>query len=154
MSVAECKILSFPKISSEHGSISFIENIKHIPFEIQRIYYLYDLPEHASRGAHGHKNLQQLIIALSGAFNFTVDDGFEKKTFRLSSPNQGLYIPPGIWRDLNNFEANSVCLVLASELYSEEDYFRDYTNFLNFAHMQKIIINAAPTKPTGLPHEN
>jgi dTDP-4-dehydrorhamnose 3,5-epimerase-like enzyme len=131
MSIADCKILSLPKISSTQGSISFIENMNHIPFEVRRIYYLYHLPENACRGAHGHKTLQQLIIALSGAFDFTVDDGQQKKTFHLSKPDEGLYVPPGLWRDLNNFTKASVCLVLASELYTEEDYYRNYQEFLN-----------------------
>ena len=137
MTVKDCKLLKLPKVASEAGSISFVQSITHVPFNIQRIYYLYDLPEQAARGAHGHKKLQQLIIAVAGAFDFIVDDGYEKKTFRLNRPDEGLYVTPMIWRDLCNFEPNSVCLVLASELYDEDDYYRNYDNFLKDARGEK-----------------
>lgn len=137
MTVMDCKILQLPKISNSMGSISFAENFTHVPFEMKRIYYIYDLPEHASRGAHGHKKLQQLVIAIAGSFDFVIDDGFDKKTFRLDRPDQGLYITPMIWRDLCNFSANSICLVLASELYDESDYYRDYDSFLKDARKER-----------------
>jgi uncharacterized RmlC-like cupin family protein len=111
--------------------LSFIEYPQHIPFEIKRIYYIYDISEGAERGAHGHKKLEQVIIPLSGSFDLTLDDGHTRKTFSLKKPWQGLYIPPMMWRDLNNFSSGSVCLVLASDVYKEEDYYRDYKDFLN-----------------------
>ncbi len=124
-------LLTFPQIKDPRGNLSFIEYPQHIPFEIKRIYYIYDISEGAERGAHGHKKLEQVIIPLSGSFDLTLDDGHTRKTFSLKKPWQGLYIPPMMWRDLNNFSSGSVCLVLASDVYKEEDYYRDYKDFLN-----------------------
>lgn len=134
-SVYDCTIIEFDKHHSERkGNISVVENNDTIPFEVKRTYYLYDVPGGESRGAHAHKELSQLIIAASGSFNVILDDGNVKRTFTLNRPYQGLYIVPGIWRDLNDFSAGSVCMVLASAGYDKNDYIRDYTEFLAFRH--------------------
>lgn len=131
-SVQECTIIEFDKHHSTKGNLSVIENQKDIPFDIKRIYYLYDVPGGEKRGAHAHKELYQLIIAANGSFRVTLDDGKEKKEFNLNRPYQGLLVKPGIWRDLDEFSSGSVCLVLASEGYDEEDYIRNYKEFLTF----------------------
>lgn len=130
--VFDCSIIELPKIYNEAGSITSINNMDEIPFEMKRVYYLYDVPGGESRGAHAHKELYQLIIAASGSFDVIVDDGSVKRVFSLSRPFVGLYMPPGLWRDLNNFSSGSICLVLASELYSESDYIRDYNEFKTY----------------------
>jgi hypothetical protein len=128
--VHNCKLLQLPKIHNRAGNITVIENDSIIPFPVKRIYYLYDVPGGAERAAHGHKNLQQLIVAASGSFDITIDDGKEKKRIHLNMPYEGLLIRPGIWRDLDNFSSGSICLVLASEIYDEKDYIRNYNDFL------------------------
>jgi len=130
MSVKECKIISLPKTSDPRGNLTFVEGSRHIPFDIQRVYYLYDVPGGAERGGHAHKALHQLIIAMSGSFDVELNDGYEKKTFHLDRPYYGLYVCPMIWRELTNFSSGSVCMVLASNLYDENDYYRDYGEFL------------------------
>lgn len=129
----DCRIIELPKISDQRGNLTFIESGRHIPFDIKRTYYLYDVPGGSTRAAHGHKNLHQLMISMSGSFDVVLDDGFEKKRFQLNRSYYGLYIPPMIWRDLDNFSSGSVCMVLASEFYSEEDYFRNYEEFIRAA---------------------
>jgi len=124
-----CKIISLPKISDSRGNLTFIEGESHVPFNIKRVYYLYDVPGGAERGGHAHKNLRQLIIAMSGSFDVVLDDGCKKKRFHLNRPYQGLYVETMIWRELDNFSSGSVCMVLASNYYSESDYFRDYREF-------------------------
>ncbi|WP_297480011.1 FdtA/QdtA family cupin domain-containing protein [Thermococcus sp.] len=124
-----CKIISFPVVHDYRGNLTFIEQYKHIPFELKRIYYLYDVPTGAVRGGHAHISLEQVIIAVSGSFEVVIDDGYRKKSFFLNRPHYGLYIPPGMWRELVNFSSNSVALVLASEIYDEDDYIRDYDTF-------------------------
>ena len=124
-----CKTIEFPVVADYRGNLTFIEENKHIPFELKRIYYLYDVPTGAIRGGHAHIKLEQAIIALSGSFEVIVDDGYTRKTFFLNRPHYGLYIPPGMWRELANFSSNSVALVLASMLYNEKDYVRDYETF-------------------------
>ena len=132
MNLSECRIIQLPVIPDERGNLSFVEENHHIPFEIKRVYWLYDVPGGASRGAHAHKELYQLIIAASGSFRVTLDDGREKKSFFLNRSYQGLLVPPGIWRDLDDFSSGAVCMVLASELYDAKDYIRDYEEFLKF----------------------
>lgn len=126
------KIIDLPSIRDARGNLSFAENLSQIPFEIKRAYWLYDVPGGESRGSHAHKALQQFIIAASGSFRITLDDGKEKQSFFLNKPYQGLYVPPGLWRDLDEFSSGSVCMVLASELYDPDDYIRDYDEFLKF----------------------
>lgn len=116
--------------SDRKGNISVVENNHTIPFEVKRIYYLYDVPGGEARGAHAHKELCQLIIAVSGSFSVTLDDGNVKRTFMLNRPYQGLYVVPGIWRDLYDFSSGAVCMVLASEKYDEKDYIRNYNEYL------------------------
>jgi len=130
MKIDECKKIDFPKITDPRGALTFIENSKHIPFDIKRVYYLYDIQSGASRAGHAHKELQQVLISVSGSFDVLVDDGSQKKKFHLNRPYQGLYIPNMLWREIDNFSSGAVCLSLASELYSEEDYFREYCDFV------------------------
>jgi hypothetical protein len=130
MSLAKCKIIDLPKISDPRGNLTFIEGGQHVPFEIQRVYYLYDVPGGAERGGHAHKSLHQLIIALSGSFDVILDDGTEKRRFHLNRSYYGIYVCPMIWRELDNFSSASVCLVLASNLYDAGDYYRNYEEFL------------------------
>jgi hypothetical protein len=128
--VFDCSIIQFPKIQNRAGNITPIQNKVEIPFEIKRVYYLYDVPGGESRGAHAHKALEQLIIAASGSFDVTIDDGKNKRTVSLNRPYYGFYLRPGMWRELSNFSSGSICLVLASLLYDEADYIRDYDQFL------------------------
>lgn len=130
MSIKDCKMIDLPKITDPRGNLSFIEGGNHIPFEIKRVYYLYDVPGGADRGGHGHKELQQLIIAISGSFDIIIDDGFEKKQFHMNRSYYGLYVSPMMWREITNFSSGSVCIVLASTIYDESDYIRDYDQFL------------------------
>lgn len=131
MNIDNCKIIDLPKISDPRGNLTFIEGNQHIPFDIRRVYYLYDVPGGAERGGHAHKALSQLIIAMSGSFDVILHDGREKKRFHLNRSYQGLYVCPMMWRELDNFSSGSVCMVLASNLYDEEDYYRDYESFIN-----------------------
>ena len=130
MSVDNCKLIEFPKISDPRGNLSFIESGEHIPFDIKRVYYLYDVPGGSDRGSHAHKNLHQFIVAMSGSFDVVLDDGKKKKRFHLNRSYYGLYVCPMMWRDLDNFSSGAVCMVLASEHYNEADYIRDYDEFL------------------------
>ena len=132
MSLKKCRLIDLPKISNPHGNLTFVEENGHIPFGIQRVYYLYDVPGGSKRGAHAHKNLQQFIVAISGSFDVVLDDGMEQKRFHLNRSYYGLYVSPMMWRFLDNFSSGSVCLVLASSLYDEDDYIRDYDQFLHF----------------------
>ena len=131
MSIQECKILSLPVVHDRRGNLTFIESSKIIPFEIKRVYYLYDVPGGAERGGHAHKQLHQLIIAMSGSFDVLLDDGKDKKKFHLNRSYNGLYVCPMIWREINNFSSGSVCMVLASTFYDEEDYYREYSEFMH-----------------------
>lgn len=127
--IEKCRLIELQHIRDARGSLNIIESEIHIPFGIERIYYLYDVPEATLRGAHAHKNLQQLLIAISGSFDIELDNGSVKKSFHLDRPNQGLYICPMIWRNLTNFSDKAVCLVLASEKFIDSDYIRDYDYF-------------------------
>mgnify|MGYP003611587138 CR=1 FL=1 len=133
----ECCIIKLPKVTDARGNLTFIEGNNHIPFPINRVYYLYDVPGGVSRGGHAHKKLQQLIIAVAGSFDITLDDGNSKKTYNLNRADCGLYIKSGIWRTLDNVSSGGVCLVLASEVYDEKDYMRTYDNFLDYVKKEK-----------------
>lgn len=129
--ISDCRIIELDKHHSDRkGNLSVVENGKDVPFEVRRVYYLYDVPGGESRGGHAHKALRQLIVAVSGSFSVTLDDGKDNKTFVLNRPYQGLLVAPGIWRTLDDFSSGSVCLVLASEKYDEGDYIREYEEFL------------------------
>lgn len=130
MSLGDCKVIELPKISDPRGNLTFIEGGRHIPFDIRRVYYLYDVPGGAERGGHAHKALSQLIIAMSGSFDVILDEGGEKKRFHLNRPYQGLYVCPMMWRELDNFSSGSVCMVLASNMYEDSDYYRVYNEYL------------------------
>jgi mannose-6-phosphate isomerase-like protein (cupin superfamily) len=131
-SVSDCKLLELPKIESRLGNLTSIQNSIEVPFDIERIFYLYDIPGGKDRGAHAHIECHQFLIAGSGSFTVLVDDGKSKKKIILNSPNIGLYIPPGIWASETNFSSGSVCLVLTSDKYDEKDYIRDYNDYLKF----------------------
>ena len=128
--LSRCRIIDLPKISDPRGNLTFVEAGQHVPYDIQRVYYLYDVPGGAERGGHAHKGLHQLIIAMSGSFDVVLDDGREKKRYHLNRSYSGLYVCPMIWRELDNFSSGSVCMVLASNRYDEEDYYRNYDVYL------------------------
>lgn len=130
--VDDCRLIDLRKIHDVRGNLTPIEGGSDIPFDIKRIYYLYDVPSGESRGAHAHKELQQLVVAANGSFTITLDDGKNKKSFTLNRPYQGLLIVPGIWRDLDDFSSGAVLLCLASEHYVAADYIRDYDKFLKY----------------------
>ena len=123
-------MLDLPKVENPLGNLTFIEGGAHVPFDIQRVYYLYDVPGGAARGGHAHKALHQLIVAMSGSFDVVLDDGRNQQRFHLNRSHQGLYVCPMIWRELDNFSSGSVCMVLASNRYDEADYYRNYDQYL------------------------
>jgi hypothetical protein len=131
-SVFDCTLIHLPRVGDRNGNITSVNNNLEIPFEIKRVFYLYDIPGGESRGAHAHRECHQFLIAASGAFEILIDDGVAKRQVQLNRPNMGLHIPPGIWGFEINFSSGSICLVLASEKYSGGDYIRDYEEFLNF----------------------
>lgn len=131
-SIFDCGIIGFKQIHNSSGNITSIENSRSIPFEVRRVYYLYDIPGGAERGGHAHKELKQLIVAASGCFEVMLDDGINKRVIELNRPYFGLLVVPGIWRELINFSSGAICLVLASQKYCESDYLRVYDNFLKF----------------------
>ena len=131
-SVFDCSVIELAKNHHQKGNISVVENNVEVPFSIKRIYYLYDIPGGEDRGAHAHKELKQLIIAASGSFDIILDDGKVKRRIALNRPYIGLLLVPGIWRELINFSSGAICMVLASEVYDEMDYIRDYNDFLNY----------------------
>jgi len=132
ITVFDCEILELPRINNRSGNITAIENREEIPFDIKRIFYLYDIPGGESRGAHAHKKCHQFLVAASGSFEVQLDDGKVKKLVMLNQPFLGLHIPPGIWASEVNFSSGAICLVLASNKYDENDYLRDYQKFLDF----------------------
>lgn len=134
MSVENCKLIELPKISDPRGNLSFIDGGQHIPFEIKRVYYLYDVPGGSDRGSHAHKRLKQFIVAMSGSFDVVLDDGKQNKRFHLNRSYYGLYVCPMMWRDLDNFSSGAVCMVLASTHYNAADYIRDYSKFLTITN--------------------
>jgi dTDP-4-dehydrorhamnose 3,5-epimerase-like enzyme len=127
--VHDCNVIELPVIHAPEGNLTFIEGRNHIPFDIARVYYLYDVPGGATRGGHAHKELEQVIVAISGSFEVKLDDGAEQRTVALNRSYSGLHVVPMIWRELVNFSSGSVCMVLASAPYDESDYFRDYEEF-------------------------
>ena len=133
MKLNHCQIIELPKITDTRGNLSFIEQNRHIPFAIKRVYYLYDVPGGAERGGHAHKDLHQLIIAMSGSFDVVLDDGYDKKRFHMNRSYYGLYVCPMIWRELDNFSSGAVALVLASNYFDEDDYYHDYHRFITIA---------------------
>jgi len=138
LSIDDCKLLELPVIHNQQGNLTFIEEQRHVPFPIARVYYLYDVPGGATRGGHAHRQLEQLIVAITGSFDVVVDDGAGRKTVTLNRSRVGLHLPPMIWRELVNFSSGSVCMVLASAYYDEADYYRDYDDF-----------RAAVVRPSG-----
>jgi len=137
MSIADCRKLDFPKIHDPRGNLTFVASNHHIPFEIKRVYYLYDIPGGETRAGHAHKELQQVLVAISGSFDVLLDDGKEQTRIRLDRPYWGLYIYPLTWRVLENFSSGSVCLSIVSEFYTESDYFREYEEFLQAVGVEK-----------------
>jgi len=134
MALVDCRLIDLPKISDPRGNLSFIEGGRHIPFDIKRVYYIYDVPGGSDRGSHAHKKLHQFIVAMSGSFDVVLDDGEEKKRFHLNRSYYGLYVCPMMWRELDNFSSGAVCMVLASAHYDETDYIRDYSQFRTLAN--------------------
>jgi hypothetical protein len=130
MRPSDPRIIELPKINDPRGNLTFIESEHHIPFSIKRVFYLYDVPGGADRGGHALKECHQFLIAMSGSFDVVVDDGLRKKRIHLNRSYFGLYLPPMVWREMDNFSSGSVCLVLASKRYSEADYYRDYPEYL------------------------
>jgi len=128
----EARIIDLPKFLDKRGNLSFIEEFKQIPFKIERTYWIYDVPGGEHRGGHAYRENEEFIVALSGSFDVILDDGNEKKTYSLNRSYYGLYVPKGIWREMNNFSTNSLAVILASAPYSKDDYIRDYAEFLNF----------------------
>lgn len=137
MSLEQCRIIELPKIQNPKGNLTFIEGSRHVPFEIKRIYYLYDVPGGETRGGHAHKRLQQFILAASGSFDLILDDGQNRQRHHLNRSYNGIYIPAMIWRELDNFSSGSVCLVLASDYFEESDYIRGYEAFLEEAEARR-----------------
>lgn len=137
MGIETCRFIDMPIINDPRGNLSFIEGERHVPFDIKRVYYLYDVPGGAHRGGHAHRKLHQLVIAMSGSFDIVLDDGERTRRYHLNRSYYGLYIAPMMWREMDNFSSGSVCLVLASEYYDESDYFRDHTQFLEAVQASK-----------------
>ena len=129
----QCRVTDLIRIEDPRGNLTFVEGGRHVPFDIARVYYLYDVPGGACRGGHAHKELHQLLIAMSGSFDVHLDDGHDRKVVQLNRSYRGLYICPMVWRELDNFSSGAVCLVLASHRYSEDDYYRDYNEFVSAA---------------------
>ena len=127
--IEDCRMIDLPRVKDPRGNLTFVESGRHVPFEIKRVYYLYDVPGGAERGGHAHKNLRQLIVAMSGSFDVHLDDGRAKKVVHLNRSYNGLFVCPMTWREISNFSSGAVCLVLASNFYDDDDYYRDYAQF-------------------------
>lgn len=138
VALADCRIIELSKIADPRGNLTFIEGGRHVPFEVKRVFYLYDVPGGAARAGHALKECHQLVIAISGSFDVVLDDGVERKRHHLNRSYYGLYIPPLTWREIDNFSSGSVCLVLASAQYSEADYHRDYDEFV------RVVVQQGP----------
>ncbi len=130
MCISDCMIMDLPRVNDPRGNLTFLESSTHLPFDIKRVFYLYDVPTEASRGSHAHKSLEQFLVCLSGSFDVEIDDGVNRKTIHLNRPWKGLYIPPMIWAGEVNFDPGTICLVMASMPYDESDYYRNYEDFL------------------------
>lgn len=130
MALEDCLLIDLPKVQDPRGNLTFVEGNVHVPFPIERVYYLYDVPGGSERGGHAHKTLHQFLIAMSGSFDVLLDDGKDKRRVHLNRPYQGLYLCPMVWRELDNFSGSSVCMVLASARFNESDYHRDYAEFM------------------------
>ena len=139
MRLDSCELVDLPRVMDPRGALSFVESKRHIPFDIRRVYYLYDVPGGAERGGHAHKALQQLIIAMSGSFDIHLDDGYSKKTIHMNRCYSGLYVCPMIWREIDNFSSGAVCMVLASDYYDESDYYREYESFITDAKRSSAL---------------
>ncbi len=133
MPLNDCRMIELPKIHDPRGNLTFIESSRHIPFDMKRVYYLYDVPGGADRGAHAHKNLHQFIVAMSGSFDIVLNDGERQRRFHLNRSFYGLYVCPMMWRYLDNFSSGAVCMVLASDFYDPNEYYRDFDQFKNAA---------------------
>lgn len=149
MAIADCRIIDMPRIQDPRGNLTFVEGGQQIPFDIKRVYYLYDVPGGSERGGHAHLALHQFVIAMSGSFDIVLDDGFEKKRIHLNRSYLGLYLPPMTWRELDNFSSGSVCMVLASERYDEADYLRDYSDFMVQVHGNRRKVVRETAQATG-----
>jgi hypothetical protein len=130
MPLEDCRLVHLPRINDPRGNLTFVEGARHVPFDIRRVYYLYDVPGGATRAGHAHRVLEQFVIAMSGSFDVVLDDGRQKYRYHLNRSYYGLYIAPMVWREIDNFSSGSVCLALASRPYEEADYFREYDDFL------------------------
>ena len=138
MKINDCKLIELPRYLDARGNLSFVEQLSHIPFEIKRTYWIYDVPGGEARGGHAFKENQEFIVAISGAFDVVVDDGNKKITYTLNRSYYGLYVPAGLWREMVNFSTNSLALELGSTNYTPEDYIRDYNQFLKLKHNEEI----------------
>ena len=136
--IFSCNVVELKKIHNPAGNITIVQNDHDLPFNVRRVYYLYDVPSGSDRGGHAHKNLYQLVIAVSGSFDVILDDGSKKKIILLNRPNYGLLVVPGIWRELVNFSSGAICLVLASQKYTEDDYIRDYSKFREMKNLSNV----------------
>ena len=137
MKVSDCRVIELPKFLDKRGNLSFVEQFKHVPFKIERAYWIYDVPGGEVRGGHAYRDNQEFIIALSGSFDVLLDDGDEKEIFSLNRSYYGLYVPNCLWREMNNFSTNSLALILSSSKYDENDYVRNYNNYINYITNEK-----------------
>ena len=144
MSLDECHLVTLPRVNDARGNLTFIEGGRHVGFDIQRVYYLYDVPGGAERGGHAHRELEQLFIAMSGSFDIVLDDGNLRQRFSLNRSYVGLYVPRMVWREIDNFSSGSVCMVLASQPYDEADYFREYGDFRDAVHQRAAAPASVP----------